>query len=503
MAVILRVGVLLGSALLSGGGRVERRHGRRGRGLGRLLRVVDQHVVVLVAVRGVVAFHKRVDDRHRIGGMLVVHAESEAGERIGEHRAQFGDTLRDVGLAALQLADALVQAVELDLRGLAALLDLRGGLAARLVDDLGGRLVGLLALVRGVCVGVFADLLGFGDLRLGLFLGLCAALLQVAEQFGDLLRGLVLLGGDVGADLLHFRVHLAHRLRAVHFGGIGDLLRLRLRGVGDLAGLALRFGHELRHLLAHVGELLVGVGERRFDLVVRLALEARDLLVRALALLRDRGRGLGALLGQFALLRGALGGEALVVLFARVRELKVERLALLLDRLRGGRAQLRGFLLGARDDRLRFVLRVLEQRVRLGLRVVDEMLGVELGVVDQRLRLGLRFDTRGCGVFLGALEQLRARLLGRREHLLRVGAERGEGVVGARLAVLLFLQLGLQLQHVVVSGLDLLTQSVDRGLRRKHRFVHAFFVVPSQHDREPLHHSRFLSLAIPPRTTGA
>ncbi len=137
----------------------------------------------------------------------------------------------------------------------------------------------------------------------------------------------------------------------------------------------------------------------------------------------------------------------------------------------------------------------LENGVGLRLRVVDQVLGVEFGVVHERLGLRLRFRARGGRVLLGTFEQLGARLLGGGEHLLGVGAQRGKRVVGVRLAVLLLLQLRLQLQHRVVACLHLFAQTVDAVLCRQHRLVHALLVVAAQNYRETIHHVQTFPIA--------
>lgn len=92
------------------------------------------------------------------------------------------------------------------MRRLATVLDLLGGLLAGLAHDLTGLGVGRLALLGGVGVGLLAGLLGLPDLLLGLLLGALAAFLKALQQFLHLLGRLILLGGDVGANLLHLRI---------------------------------------------------------------------------------------------------------------------------------------------------------------------------------------------------------------------------------------------------------------------------------------------------------
>ena len=99
-------------------------------------------------------------------------------------------------------------------------------------------------------------------------------------------------------------------------------------------------------MLAHVGELLVGLGERRLNLIVGIRLKLGDLLIGAFA---HCGNLLGRFrlhVGDFALLSGALGSHLLGVLFARVAELKLDGLTLFGDGLGSFGAQLCGILVG-------------------------------------------------------------------------------------------------------------------------------------------------------------
>lgn len=169
----------------------------------------------------------------------------------------------------------------------------------------------LVTLAGSVRLSLVTGLLRGGNQLAGLLVGGLATFVQVGEQLIDLLRGLLLLGGDVGADLLHFGVDLADGLGAVHFRLVGDLLGLRLGGVGDFGGTALRVGHHLGHLLAHVRQLLVGFGKRGFDLVVGLALQAGNLLIGVLALFGDLAGRLGAHVGNLTFLRGASAARRL------------------------------------------------------------------------------------------------------------------------------------------------------------------------------------------------
>ena len=273
-----------------------------------------------------------------------ITAESESGERLREHRTQFRNTLGDDGLAFLQIGDALGQTVKLALGGGATLLDLRIGFLARLMYDCGGLDVRLLALGRGIRIGLVASVLGLTDQLIGFPLGRHTTLFEVLQQFVDLLRGLILLSGDVVTDLLDLGVDLAHRAGALDLGLISDFLTLGFGRINDFAGLALGFGHHLGHLLAHVGELLVGLGERRLNLIVGIRLKLGDLLIGAFA---HCGNLLGRLrlhVGDFALLSGAFGSHLLGVLFARVAELKLDGLTLFGDGLGSFGAQLCGIL---------------------------------------------------------------------------------------------------------------------------------------------------------------
>ena len=247
----------------------------------------------------------------------------------------------------------------------------------------------------------------------------------MGQQLVDLGGGLLLLVGDVGADLLHLGSDLAHGLGAVHLGLVLDLLRLGLGRVHDLRGLALRVRDQLGHLLAHVGQLLVRIGERRLDLVVVLALQPRDLLIGRLAQVGDLLGGLGAQVGDLAFLRGAFRSQTLEVLLAGVRQFHVNRLALFAHGLRRFGAQLGGVLLSRSRQALRLMPRVGQQRIGLGVGLAQHTLGVELGVVDQGLRLLLRGGLGGRGLTLGAFQQVGAGAFRRGEHLLRVGAQRG------------------------------------------------------------------------------
>ena len=106
--------------------------------------------------------------RHGSGFLILtrgrrITAESESGERLREHRTQFRNTLGDDGLAFLQIGDALGQTVKLALGGGATLLDLRIGFLARLMYDCGGLDVRLLALGRGIRIGLVASVLGLTD----------------------------------------------------------------------------------------------------------------------------------------------------------------------------------------------------------------------------------------------------------------------------------------------------------------------------------------------------
>ena len=112
-----------------------------------------------------------------------ITAESESGERLREHRTQFRNTLGDDGLAFLQIGDALGQTVKLALGGGATLLDLRIGFLARLMYDCGGLDVRLLALGRGIRIGLVASVLGLTDQLIGFPLGRHTTLFEVLQQF--------------------------------------------------------------------------------------------------------------------------------------------------------------------------------------------------------------------------------------------------------------------------------------------------------------------------------
>ena len=362
-----------------------------------------------------------VDHRHiRRSGLAV-----EAAERVGEQRTQLADPLGDGGFLRLHLDDARLHAVQFGLCGAAALLDLPVGLLVRLAQDLGGLPIGLLTAGGRIRIGLIAHGPRLVDQLIGFPLGLLTTLLKMGQQLVDLGGGLLLLVGDVGADLLHLGSDLAHGLGAVHLGLVLDLLRLGLGRVHDLRGLALRVRDQLGHLLAHVGQLLVRIGERRLDLVVVLALQPRDLLIGRLAQVGDLLGGLGAQVGDLAFLRGAFRSQTLEVLLAGVRQFHVNRLALFAHGLRRFGAQLGGVLLSRSRQALRLMPRVGQQRIGLGVGLAQHTLGVELGVVDQGLRLLLRGGLGGRGLTLGAFQQVGAGAFRRGEHLLRVGAQRG------------------------------------------------------------------------------
>ena len=423
---------------------------------------------------------------------LLVH-EPESAERLGKHRTQLGHALRDGRLTRLQLGDAPLKILQLDLRGLAAILDLRRRILAGLFQDLRGLIVGLLALARRIRVGILAHGLRLADQLVGFLLGGHATLFEVFEQLAHLLGRFVLLGGDVSANLLDLGVDLAHRLRVADLGVVANLLRLRLGRIDNLARPALRVGHHLGHLLAHVGQFLVRLRERRLNLVVGLGLELGNLLVRAPAL---RGDLLGRLrlhLGDLTLLLGALRRHALFMLLARIGEFEINGLTLLGHDLRRFGAQLGGVLLRAGRNGLRLIGGVAGNRIGLGLSVIEKMLRIQLRVVDQRLRLSLGGRASRGGILLGTLQQLGAGLLRGGKHLLGVGAQRGERVVLGRLTVALLLQLRLQLQQTIPILLDLRTQRGQRLLRAGKRPVHLLLIVSTYHNRELVRHVRFLS----------
>ena len=351
----------------------------------------------------------------------VVHAET--GERVGEHGTQFADALRDLGLTALQVGDALLHAVQFLLRGLATLVDLLVGVFGGLLEDACRVRVRLVTLAGSVRLSLVTGLLRGGNQLAGLLVGGLATLVQVGEQLIDLLRGLLLLGGDVGADLLHFGVDLADGLGAVHLRLVGDLLGLRLGGVGDFGGTALRVGHHLGHLLAHVRQLLVGFGKRGFDLVVGLALQAGDLLIGVLALFGDLAGRLGAHVGNLTFLRGAFGGKTLAVFLTGVGQFQIDGLTLRHHGLLGLAAHLVDLMLGIGPHGFGFVLGVTEHLGRLGVGVVHDALGVDFGVVQQCFSLQLHRGAGRGSVLLGSFKQLGAGLFRAGEHLLGVGAQ--------------------------------------------------------------------------------
>ena len=394
-----------------------------------------------------------------------VHTEirAETGKRVGEHRTQLADTLRDLRLTILQIGDALLHALHLASGGLTTLVDLRVGLFGGLLDDVGGLAIGGFTLLGGVLLGLATGALGRGDQLVGLLLGGLATLVKIGQQLIDLLRGLILLGGDVGTNLLHFGIDLADGLGPIHLGIVGKLLRLRLRGIGDLGCAALRIGQHLGDLFAHVGQLPVGLGKRGFDLIVGIALESGNLLVRALTLGRDLLGGLGAHVGNLSLLRSPFGCEFLFMLLAGVGELEVESLTLGHHVLLRIATQPIGLTLSGGLDGFRVLVGLRQHRRSLGIGFVKNTLGVHLGVVQQGFRLQLHGRTGGGRVLLGTVEQFGAGLLGAGQHLLRVGAQRGERVrIG--LLVLLFLKLGLQFKNRLVIRLDLFTKTSHRLL---------------------------------------
>ena len=114
----------------------------------------------------------------------------------------------------------------------------------------------------------------------------------------------------------------------MHFGLIGDLLRLGLGGVRDFRRTTLRIGHHLGNLLAHIGELLVGIGQRGLDLIVGLAFESGDLLIGAFALCGDLLGGFRAHIGNLTLLGGTFGGQTLIMLLVGIRQLQINGLTL-------------------------------------------------------------------------------------------------------------------------------------------------------------------------------
>ena len=113
------------------------------------------------------------------------------------------------------------------------------------------------------------------------------------------------------------------------------------------------------------------------------------------------------------------------MLLAGVRQFHVNRLALFAHGLRRFGAQLGGVLLGRSRQALRFMPRVGQQRIGLGVGLAQHTLGVELS---------------------GGLAAL-------------------------------FLQLGLQLQNRLVARLDLLTQPDDGLLGRPDCLVDAVLVI--------------------------
>ena len=253
---------------------------------------------------------------------------AESGEGVGEHGTQFAHTLRDLRFAGLQVGDALLHAVELGLGRFTAFVDLFVGVLGSLLDDACGLGIGRVPPVGSVRIGLFAGILRLGDQLIGLLLGGFTTFGQIGQQLIDLLGGLILLGGDVGANLLDLGVHLAHGPGAVHFGLIGDLLRLGLGGVRDFRRTTLRIGHHLGNLLAHIGELLVGIGQRGLDLIVGLAFESGDLLIGAFALCGDLLGGFRAHIGNLTLLGGTFGGQTLIMLLAGIRQLQINGLTL-------------------------------------------------------------------------------------------------------------------------------------------------------------------------------
>ena len=176
----------------------------------------------------------------------------------------------------------------------------------------------------------------------------------------------------------------------MHLGLIGDLLSLGLGGIGDFTGLALGLGHRAGRLLTHVGELLIRLGERLLNLIVGFALQMRDLFVRSLALSRNLLRGVGLHVGDLTVLLGQIGGHTLLLLFTGVAQLKLDGIALLGDGLGSFGTHLRDLFLRVRGDRRSFGIRLVQRGLRLRIRLVGDVLGVELRVVQQgfSLRLG-------------------------------------------------------------------------------------------------------------------
>ena len=329
---------------------------------------------------------------------------AETGERVGKHGTQFTDTLRDLRLTGLQVGDALLHTFKLVLGCLTTLVDLLVGLFGGLLENAGSLLVGCLTLVGSVCLGLIARMLRFGNQLFGLLLGGFTAFVQVGEQLVDLLRSLILLGGNVGADLLHLGIDLADGLGAMHFGLVGDLLCLGFGGIRDFRGTALRVRHHLGHLLTHVGQLLVGFGQRGFDLVVGLAFHAVNLVIGVLALRRDLLGGFGTHIGELTLLRGALRCETLVVLLTGVCQFQINGLALRHHGLLRFATQLVSFALGVGLQHAGIIIGLRQHRFSLGVSLVENTLGVELGVVQQGFGLKLHRGACRGSVFLGTVK---------------------------------------------------------------------------------------------------
>ena len=191
---------------------------------------------------------------------------------------------------------------------------------------------------------------------------------------------------------------------------------------------------------------------------------------------------------------GALGGKLLIVFLAGVTQFKLHGLALFGDVFGGFVAQLGGVLVGRGGYRLGLIVGVLQDGGRLGVGVINNVLGVQFGVVDQRFGLRLRGLAGGGGVLLGAFEQFGTGLFRGGKHLLGVGAKGSKGVSG-RLLVLFLLQLCLQLQDAIIRGGDLLAHVGQRLLGPVHTLlsgiegrIDLFLVISSQHHRETIHH---------------
>ena len=116
----------------------------------------------------------------------------------------------------------------------------------------------------------------------------------------------------------------------------------------------------------------------------------RDLFVRSLALSRNLLRGVGLHVRDLTVLLGQIGGHTLLLLFTGVAQLKLDGITLLGDGLGSFSTHLRDFFLRVRGDRRGFGIRLVQRGLRLRIRLVDDVLGIELRVVQQgfSLRLG-------------------------------------------------------------------------------------------------------------------